>query len=75
MLRGGAQEAELRAGTENLAGIVATGAAAAAWGRERESIVSRVRVLRDRLEDAISEAGATPTSSRPGRVASILPVK
>jgi cysteine desulfurase len=74
LLRGGAQEAELRAGTENVAGIVATGAAAAAWGRERESIVSRVRVLRDRLEDGLISTGATATSSRSGRVASILPV-
>jgi len=74
LFRGGAQEAELRAGTENLAGIVATGAAAASWGRERESIVSRVRALRDRLEDALTSTGATATSSRPGRVASILPL-
>jgi cysteine desulfurase len=74
LLCGGAQEAELRAGTENLAGIVATGAAAAAWGGERVSIVSRVRVLRDRLEEALSETGATPTSASSARVASILPV-
>jgi cysteine desulfurase len=74
LLRGGAQEAELRAGTENLAGIVATGAAAKAWGRERESTVSRVQALRDRLEDALTSTGATPTSRRSGRVASILPL-
>ena len=55
LLRGGAQEAELRAGTENLAGIVASGAAAAACGpsaRRRSS--HACGSLRDRLEDALS---------------------
>jgi len=50
LVRGGGQERNRRAGTENVAGIVAFGAAAriAAEGMERES--ARLRALRDRLE-------------------------
>jgi cysteine desulfurase len=75
LLFGGAQEAELRAGTENLAGIVATGAAASEWGRTREAIVERVRGLRGRLEDALVASGATANVDRSVRVASILPLR
>jgi len=71
---GGAQEAELRAGTENLAGIVAAGAAASEWGRRRASIVERVRELRDRLEDALVGSLATVNVDRSVRVSSILPM-
>jgi cysteine desulfurase len=74
LLLGGAQEAELRAGTENLAGIVAAGAAATKWGRMRPETVARVRSLRDRLEDALVSSGASPNVDRGLRVASIAPL-
>jgi cysteine desulfurase len=74
LLLGGAQEAELRAGTENVAGIVAAGAAATEWGRSAGVIVDRVRMLRDRLEDALLASGATANVDRSLRVASILPL-
>jgi cysteine desulfurase len=50
LVRGGGQERNRRAGTENVAGIVAFGAAArlAAEGLDREA--ARVGALRDRLE-------------------------
>lgn len=54
LLRGGPQEAERRAGTENVIGIAGFGAAAAALG-ERLAAMARVRVLRDRLWAAIVE--------------------
>lgn len=53
LLHGGGQEMQKRAGTENVAGIVATGVAleAAANGIPQRS--ARVRRLRDRLRDGI----------------------
>jgi cysteine desulfurase len=51
-LRGGPQEAERRAGTENVAGIAGFGAAAKALP-ERISAMPRVRALRDRLAAAL----------------------
>jgi cysteine desulfurase len=74
LLLGGAQEAELRAGTENLAGIVAAGAAASEWGRTRSVVVDRVRELSYRLEDALVASGASANVDRRIRVASILPL-
>jgi cysteine desulfurase len=50
LIRGGGQERGLRAGTENVAGIAAFGAAAAAAGREREAEAKRMLALRDQLE-------------------------
>jgi cysteine desulfurase len=75
LLLGGAQESELRAGTENVAGIVGAGAAAAEWGQDRERIVERVRALRDRLEDGVAGEGVVPNSPRSLRVASISPLR
>jgi len=74
ILRGGGQEGGLRAGTENVAGIVATGVAAKIWRNEQESIVERVRALRDQLESTLVGIGATPRSPRSTRVASIAPL-
>jgi cysteine desulfurase len=54
LLFGGPQERELRAGTENVPGIVAFGAAAAAAANERSATVARVRRLRDRFVDALA---------------------
>jgi cysteine desulfurase len=54
LIRGGGQEQNLRAGTENVTGIAGFGAAAAAAARDLEGNISRIRALRDRLEAAIS---------------------
>ena len=58
ILRGGPQERERRAGTQNVAGIVAMAAAAEAAVREREQAAMRVGELSTRLVDGIGEAVA-----------------
>jgi cysteine desulfurase len=50
LIRGGGQEHGLRAGTENVAGIAAFGAAAAAAARQMADEVPRMLALRDALE-------------------------
>jgi cysteine desulfurase len=50
LIRGGGQERGLRAGTENVAGIAAFGAAAAVARRNREAEAVRMRALRERVE-------------------------
>jgi cysteine desulfurase len=50
LLRGGAQERNRRAGTENVAGIVGLGRAAALAAAELAAEAPRVSALRDRLE-------------------------
>jgi cysteine desulfurase len=50
LVRGGGQERGLRAGTENVAGIAAFGAAAAAARARRESEAAHMTRLRSRLE-------------------------
>jgi cysteine desulfurase len=50
LIRGGGQERGLRAGTENVAGIAAFGAAAAVARRDGEAEAGRMRALRDTLE-------------------------
>ena len=50
LIRGGGQERGLRAGTENVAGIAAFGAAAAAARRERAAEAAHMRALQDLLE-------------------------
>jgi cysteine desulfurase len=50
VVRGGSQERNRRAGTENVAGIVGLGRAAALAGREGLSEGARLASLRDRLE-------------------------
>ena len=50
LIRGGGQERGLRAGTENVAGIAAFGAAAAAARRDGPAEAERMRALRDALE-------------------------
>jgi cysteine desulfurase len=50
LIRGGGQERGMRAGTENVAGIAAFGAAAAAAVRQREAEAAHMAGLRNRLE-------------------------
>jgi cysteine desulfurase len=52
-LRGAGQERGLRPGTENVAGIVGLGAAAAAAARDREALAARLRELCARLWGAL----------------------
>src|SRR6202030_3781936 len=53
LVRGGGQERGLRAGTENVAGIAAFGAAAAAALGGRESESAHMAALRNRLEESL----------------------
>ena len=53
LIRGGGQERGLRAGTENVAGIAAFGAAAAAARRERGREAAHMLALRGRLETGL----------------------
>ncbi len=53
LIRGGGQERGLRAGTENVAGIAAFGAAAAAARRERAAEAAHMRALRNLLESGL----------------------
>lgn len=50
---GGGQERDLRSGTENVAGIVALGAAAQRMEADRDAREKKVRALRDRLLDGL----------------------
>jgi cysteine desulfurase len=68
-LRGGAQERNRRAGTENVAGIVGFGRAAALAREERESDTARVSVLRDRLETLLSDGAGAERNGGGARVA------
>lgn len=54
LLRGGGQERNRRAGTENVAGIAGFGVAAAIAGVNLEEF-SRIRALRERLEAGLAE--------------------
>ena len=56
MVVGGHQEKGRRAGTENVPGIVGMGKAAEMAGTHLEDLDTRVRQLRDRLEEALLEA-------------------
>jgi cysteine desulfurase len=55
LIRGGGQERGMRAGTENVAGIAAFGAAAVAARRDFSAEAARMRVLRDALERGLRE--------------------
>jgi len=63
LLRGGAQERNRRAGTENVAGIVGLGRAAALAARDLATEAPRLAALRDRLESRLL---AVPGARRNG---------
>jgi cysteine desulfurase len=66
LLRGGAQERNRRAGTENVAGIVGFGRAARLAREEGAADAARLAVLRDRLETLLADgAGARPNGGGP----------
>ena len=56
LVEGGGHEWGLRAGTQNVAGIVAFTAALAATHEQREREIARITVLRDRLEQGLIAA-------------------
>jgi cysteine desulfurase len=63
LVRGGAQERNRRAGTENVAGVVGFGAAATLAREGLEAEAPRVAALRDRLEERLL---AVPGARRNG---------
>jgi cysteine desulfurase len=71
LLHGGHQEKDLRAGTENVAGIVGTGVALQLALQHLEEENTRVRALRDRLERGI--LSSVPHSQVNGDVEHRLP--
>jgi len=73
ILHGGPQERERRAGTQNVAGIVATAAAARATARDREIAHRRVRDLATRLVGGIlgSVSGVHEAVPRDDRIDAI----
>jgi cysteine desulfurase len=71
LIRGGGQERGLRAGTENVAGIAAFGAAAAAVRRQSAAEADHMRALRDKLETGLK--AVTPGAVIFGAEAERLP--
>jgi cysteine desulfurase len=71
LIRGGGQERGLRAGTENVAGIAAFGAAAAVARRDGPAEAERMRALRDTLESGLT--AVTPGAVIFGATAERLP--
>ncbi len=71
LIRGGGQERGLRAGTENVAGIAAFGAAAAAVRRQGAAEADLMRALRDKLETGLR--AITPRAVIFGEEAERLP--
>src|SRR6202451_2510975 len=71
LIRGGGQERGLRAGTENVAGIAAFGAAAAAVRRQGAAEADQMRTLRNKLETGLK--AVTPAAVIFGAAAERLP--
>ena len=55
LIHGGSQERSLRAGTENVPGIVGIGKAITVVAEEMEAVTGRIRKLRDEFEKMITE--------------------
>jgi cysteine desulfurase len=74
LIEGGGHEAERRAGTQNVAGIVGLAAAARAVDAQRAAETARIRAMRDRLQAALAEAvpNFTVNGDPARRVAGIL---
>jgi cysteine desulfurase len=74
-LHGGSQERYRRAGTEDVAAAVGMAVAFDLAARERDETVSAVRLLRDRLIDALTAVpGVEPTGHPIDRVANLASV-
>jgi cysteine desulfurase len=71
LIRGGGQERGLRAGTENVAGIAAFGAAAAVAAKQRSEEAENMLTLRDSLETGLR--AITPQAVIFGSAAERLP--
>jgi cysteine desulfurase len=71
LIRGGGQERGLRAGTENVAGIAAFGAAASSAHEKREAEAEHMLALRARLEAGLQDI--SPTAVIFGSAAARLP--
>jgi cysteine desulfurase len=68
LLRGGSQERNRRAGTENVAGTVGFGRAATLAAAERDAEGPRVSALRDRLERELLDLPGASVNGREPRV-------
>ncbi len=74
LVEGGGHERELRAGTQNVAGIVALAAALRATDEQRTTELARIGALRDRLEHRLAATidGFVPTGDAARRVEGML---
>lgn len=74
LVEGGGHERDRRAGTQNVAGIVALAAALEVTDARRDDERARIAALRDALERALVDGveGFEPTGDRAARVAGVL---
>jgi cysteine desulfurase len=74
LVEGGGHERDLRAGTQNVAGIVALATALETTDRQRAEEIARIGALRQRLEGGLSAEidGFAPNGDEARRVAGLL---